>query len=208
MCGCGGWKDDVERQRLQSRTALETLLDGVAQGDRPCVLVSGCLLGNACRYDGRSKPNDAVLRLVEILRGAGCHIQRVCPEAAGRLPRPRPPAEQTPDGRVVDRAGVDVSAQFAAGSKATLALARSRRARLAVLKAKSPSCGRYEVYDGSFSGTLVPGIGTCARLLCAESILVVDEADVQQMALDGVLDRVERGIDDQLISKLNDFTEP
>lgn len=207
MRGCGG-KDDVGRQRFQARASLETLLGGVVRGDRPCVLVSGCLLGSACRYDGRSKPDDAVLRLAGVLRDAGCRIQRVCPEAAGRLPQPRPPAEQMPDGRVVDRAGTDVSAQFAAGSKATLALARLRRARLAVLKAKSPSCGRYEVYDGSFSGTLVPGIGTCARLLCAEGILVVDEADVRQVVLDGVLGRIEQGIDGPLISKSNDFTKP
>ncbi len=176
----------VERERARSCAALARLLEGVAsRGARPGVVVSGCLMGNACRYDGKAKPDGAVALLVGALRRAGCTVQRVCPEAAGRLPQPRPPAERLPDGRIVDRTGTDVSAQFAAGTRATVLLARSKGAVLAVLKAKSPSCGPHEVHDGSFTGALVPGEGCCAAALRDEGLLVVDEVDVQRVLTDG-----------------------
>ena len=141
------------------------------------ILISRCLLGEPCRYDGQSKPVPAV----EELRRAGHTLIPVCPEVLGGLPTPRPPAECQPDGRVVNRAGMDVTGAYLAGARAALELARMNRCEVAILKAKSPSCGSSQVYDGSFSRTLVPGQGTAARLLREAGIRVLDETQLDQL---------------------------
>jgi len=135
------------------------------------ILISRCLLGEPCRYDGQSKPVPAV----EELRRAGHTLIPVCPEVLGGLPTPRPPAECQPDGRVVNREGTDVSAQYRSGAEQALAIARASGCTAAVLKAKSPSCGSREIYDGTFSRTLIPGQGVTARLLQDAGLLVLDE---------------------------------
>lgn len=173
-----------------------------------CAVVSGCLLGSPCRYDGGSKPNAAVAALVASLRDAGWRIRRICPEAAGRLPRPRPPAEIQPDGRVLDSDGVDVTGPFERGAAHACAVARRTRAELAIVKANSPSCGCYEVYDGSFSGVLVPGMGIAARRLEGEGVLVVDERDVEWLAGEGCADGDCRSVDMTSISKANNIAKP
>ena len=134
------------------------------------ILVSRCLLGEPCRYDGRSVP----VPQLEKLRQAGHVLIPVCPEVLGGLPTPRSPAERQPDGRVVNRAGEDVTAAYLEGAGRTLALALEAGCTLAVLKAKSPSCGCHEIYDGSFTGRLVPGQGVAARLLEESGVRVVD----------------------------------
>lgn len=138
------------------------------------ILVSACLLGTPCRYDGKSKPVPALERLREM-----CHtLVPVCPEVLGGLPTPRPPAELQSHGRVVNRAGEDVTASYRKGAELALELARSEGCTLAVLKAKSPSCGCHQVYDGSFTGTLIPGQGVAARLLEESGVRVVDETEL------------------------------
>ena len=139
------------------------------------ILVSRCLLGEPCRYDGESRPAPGL----EKLERAGHTLVPVCPEVLGGLPTPRPPAELQPDGRVVNRAGEDVTAAYWAGARLTLDLAREEGCALAVLKAKSPSCGSSQVYDGSFSGALIPGRGTAARLLAEAGIPVIDETQLE-----------------------------
>ena len=141
------------------------------------ILVSRCLLGEPCRYDGRSVP----VPELEKLRQAGHVLIPVCPEVLGGLPTPRPPAERQPDGRVVNRAGEDVTAAYLEGAGRTLALAREAGCTLAVLKAKSPSCGCHEIYDGSFTGRLVPGQGVAARLLEESGVRVVDETELDSL---------------------------
>ena len=141
------------------------------------ILVSRCLLGVPCRYDGRSKPNPAVMALEE----QGHHLISVCPEVEGGLDTPRPPAEVQPDGRVVNEAGVDVTTQYRRGAELALETARKYGCTAAVLKAKSPSCGDAQVYDGSFSRTLIPGQGVAARLLTQAGIRVVNEAHLDQL---------------------------
>ena len=141
------------------------------------ILVSRCLLGEPCRYDGRSVP----VPELEKLRQAGHVLIPVCPEVLGGLPTPRPPAERQPDGRVVNRAGEDVTAAYLEGAGRTLALALEAGCTLAVLKAKSPSCGCHEIYDGSFTGRLVPGQGVAARLLEESGIRVVDETELDSL---------------------------
>ena len=133
------------------------------------VIVSECLRGTACRYDGGAKPVDAVQELCQKVDVVG-----VCPELASGLPVPRPPAAQR-DGRVWLKGGTDVTREFEAGSQRSLLKARASGARLAVLKAKSPSCGVHVIYDGTYTGQLTKGEGVFARLLENEGVCVVTE---------------------------------
>lgn len=131
------------------------------------ILVSACLLGEAVRYDGKDN-------LVESSLWQGWQQQGrlvgICPECAGGLPTPRPPAEiQAPDPkqaiRVITETGEDVTDAFVRGAEAALRLARKENIRFAILKARSPSCGKGLIYDGSFSRTLSEGDGITAALL-------------------------------------------
>ena len=190
------------------------------------IAVSACLLGEACRYDGRSKPCGRVRELAAL----GHELVPVCPEVAGGLPTPRTPCEivrapwmenrkaRTADsstpilpaseatreneghaswaerergdsascGResnevggdswtILDASGTDRTAAYARGAQAELARAKGAGCKLAILKAKSPSCGSGEVYDGTFSGTLVPGWGIAAAAFRDAGIRVIDE---------------------------------
>ena len=110
------------------------------------ILVSACLLGTPCRYDGTGKLEPALERL----RTQGHTLVPVCPEVLGGLPTPRPPAERQSDGQVVTREGGDVTAEYRAGAGGPWA-ARAHGCTLAVLKERSPSCGRGQIYDGTFS---------------------------------------------------------
>lgn len=141
------------------------------------ILVSRCLLGEPCRYDGQSKPVPALKQLEE----QGHVLIPVCPEVLGGLPTPRPPAELQPDGRVVNRAGTDVTAEYTAGAQRALEIAQARGCTAAVLKEKSPSCGNGQVYDGSFTGTLIPGQGVAARLLTRQGIRVLGESQLDEL---------------------------
>ena len=131
------------------------------------MLVSACLAGFPCRYDGAAKPCAEVMALVK----AGKAIP-VCPEQLGGLPTPRPPCEIF-EGRVVDKNGMDRTEDYRRGAEAVLALARAYGATQAVLQKRSPSCGSGWVYDGTFSKTLVQGDGITARLLTENGIQVI-----------------------------------
>ena len=135
------------------------------------ILVSHCFMGEPCRYDGQSRLDRQIIEL----HRAGHNLIPVCPEVLGGLETPRPPAELQPDGRVLTREGEDVTSQYRAGAERVLAIARERDCDIAILKARSPSCGSGEVYDGSFTGTLTPGWGVAARLLSDAGIEVIDE---------------------------------
>lgn len=141
------------------------------------ILISRCLLGEPCRYDGQSKPSEKI----EALRRAGHTLIPVCPEVVGGLPTPRPPAEVQPNGRVVNALGEDVTAQYRLGAELALALARREGCELAVLKAKSPSCGNRQIYDGTFTRTLVDGRGIAVRLLEQVGIRVINEEELDQL---------------------------
>jgi len=132
-------------------------------------LVSACLLGLPCRYDGAGKPCPAVLEL------AGQHeLIPFCPEIYGGQPTPRPPAEIV-GSKVINREGADVTAQYQRGADLALELCQRLCCQAAILKEKSPSCGLGQVYDGTFSGTLVPGNGITAQKLLAVGIAVYTE---------------------------------
>ena len=136
------------------------------------ILISACLLGLPCRYDGASKPcADA-----EKLRKRHTLIP-FCPECMGGLPTPREPSEIVED-RVVNRAGRDVTEEYRRGAEGALALCRMYGCDCAVLKEKSPSCGHGKIYDGTFTGTLTDGDGITASLLLANGIPVYGESDI------------------------------
>ena len=131
------------------------------------MIVSACLAGFPCRYDGKAKPCDQVVALVR----AGKAIP-VCPEQLGGLPTPRPPCEILA-GRVVDNTGVDRTEDYRRGAQAVLDLAQTYGATHALLQNRSPSCGSGWIYDGTFSKTLVAGDGFTARLLAENGIQVI-----------------------------------
>lgn len=133
------------------------------------ILVSACLAGCPCRYDGKSKPVPEIVRLVE--EGKAIPF---CPEVEGGLPTPRVPAEIQGD-RVMTRDGRDVTEAYRSGAEKALDLMEKEGLSQAVLKAKSPSCGVGEVYDGSFTGKIVPGDGVTAQLLKAAGKRVLTE---------------------------------
>ena len=136
-------------------------------------LVSACLLGEPCRYDGRSKPCEAVIKLQEQ------HVLiPVCPEVMGGLPTPRIPSECQRDGRVVNQAGEDVTEAYRTGAEAVLNIARRSECDGAILKERSPACGKGRIYDGSFSKTLTEGNGVCADLLLKNGIRVIGESEL------------------------------
>ncbi len=140
--------------------------------EKKALLISACLLGEPCRFDGKSKLNREVAALREHYR-----LIPVCPECLGGLPTPRPPSERC-GGRVVNRLGEDVTAAFDKGAEAALALARANGCRLAVLKERSPSCGCGQIYDGSFTGTVMDGNGVTAELLLRQGIGVLGESQI------------------------------
>lgn len=138
---------------------------------RERILVSACLLGEPCRYDGKAVPCEAMQALA-----ASFELVPVCPEQLGGLPTPRTPSEIQPDGRVVDREGHDRTAAFQAGARAAVALARESGCTRAILKSRSPSCGVTEIYDGTFTGTLIPGQGITATALQSAGLTITDES--------------------------------
>lgn len=139
------------------------------------ILVSACLLGCPCRYDGKSKPHESILALLKEHT-----LIPVCPEQMGGLATPRPPAERK-DGGVFTENGGDVTEQYRRGAEEALHLAKLYGCTCAVLKERSPSCGSGQVYDGSFSRTLVPGDGVTAALLKANGITVLGESEVESL---------------------------
>lgn len=141
------------------------------------ILVSSCLLGCACRYKGDDCKNQRILALAKehVLLG-------VCPEQMGGLETPRVPSEIVGD-KVMSNAGRDVTAEYRKGAEAALYLAQLNRADFAILKAKSPSCGKGLIYDGTFSGSKVPGNGVTAALLLENGIPVYTEEELDRLPL-------------------------
>ena len=142
---------------------------------KPRILVSECLLGVNCRYDGGGKAIDALPALMEL-----AELIPVCPEILGGLPVPRLPSERV-GARVLARDGGDVTANFARGAGEALKLAELFGAKLALMKERSPSCGSGTIYDGSFSGGLTPGDGVAAELLKKSGIVVYGESRVREL---------------------------
>ena len=134
---------------------------------REKILVSACLLGVNCKYNGGnnySKEVDEFLKDYEIIP--------VCPEIMGGLPTPRIPSEKQGE-KVVARDGRDLTKEFEKGAKECLFLAQKYGVKKALLKAHSPSCGNGKIYDGTFSGKIVDGDGVTAKLLKENGIEII-----------------------------------
>lgn len=140
------------------------------------ILVSACLLGINCRYDGKEKPNAEVLKLLE---GEGVQLIPVCPEQLGGLPTPRVPSEVNSKRQVFTKDGRDVTQEYQRGAQAALKLAELYGCKTAILKERSPSCGAGTIYDGSFTGTLTVGNGAAAELLLKHGIRVIGESNLE-----------------------------
>ena len=137
------------------------------------ILVSACLLGEKCKYNGSDNKNEAVLRFLK-----GKNYIPICPETMGGLTAPRLPAEIVKD-KVIQKDGTDVTAFFEKGANLVAELAKKHNATLAIFKANSPSCGVGNVYDGSFTGTLIAGNGMAAQKLIEMGITVKTEKQLE-----------------------------
>ena len=122
------------------------------------IMVSACLLGENCKYNGGNNRNERLLQLL-----SGHTVIPVCPEVLGGLPTPRIPAEIV-KGRVTNREGISVDEAFRSGAARALEIARREQPDLMILQSRSPSCGVKQIYDGTFSGTLIPGQGVFAQM--------------------------------------------
>lgn len=150
--------------------------------EKPRILVSACLLGMSCRYDGGGK---YLPEMEELMRIA--ELVPVCPEIYGGLPTPRTPSERV-GARVLMKTGEDVTEAYRRGAQQALTLAKRFGADFALLKERSPSCGSGEIYDGSFTGAKTSGDGVTAELLKQNGITVYGESRVHEL-----IERVKEG---------------
>ena len=134
--------------------------------------VSACLLGENCKYNGGNNYSEKTLKYVK-----GHEVVPVCPEVLGGLPTPRKSAEIV-DGVVKHKDGYSVDAEFRDGAEKALQILLNKKAELVILQSRSPSCGVNTIYDGTFSGNLIPGNGVFVELLKQNGIKVVDVADL------------------------------
>ena len=140
--------------------------------NKPYLLVSRCLLGEACRYDGKSVSCPAVVQLEKYAT-----LIAVCPESDGGMPTPRIPSEQLGE-QVINQKGEDVTAFFRRGAKIAVEKALELKIPFAILKERSPSCGTHQVYDGSFSGQKTDGRGVAAKMLADAGVVLYSEEEI------------------------------
>ena len=136
--------------------------------------MSACLLGKACRYDGKSKPCERVIALKDTY-----NLIPICPEVMGGLPTPRTPSEICGD-RVFMKDGRDVTENYNRGAEIALSIVRENACTVAILKEKSPSCGSGLIHNGLFDGGLVEGDGIAAQLLKSSGIRVLGESEITE----------------------------
>ena len=149
------------------------------------IIVSACLLGENCKYSGGNNKSENVIKYLE-----DKEYILVCPEQLGGLSTPRNPSEiityGNKDGndvlsgctKVLSNKGIDVTKNFIQGAEETLKIAKEHNAKTAILKAVSPSCGYKKIYDGSFLGNKIQGMGVTAAILNKENIALLDEDDI------------------------------
>jgi len=138
------------------------------------IAVSACLLGHDCKYNGGNNRSQKVLDYIE-----GHEVIPVCPEVAGGLPVPRVPVELK-DGRAINRNDEDVTEFFRRGVELTMEKLSEQNIDLAILQPRSPSCGCKQIYDGTFSKTLIGGKGMFAQALSDAGIPLMDGDDIPE----------------------------
>lgn len=139
------------------------------------IVVSACLLGIACRYDGKEKKVAEVLELTKKY-----NLIPVCPEQLGGLPTPRIPCEIVGD-KAINQNGVDYTQEYVKGAYESLKIAKIYNSHIAILKEKSPSCGCKQIYDGTFSKTLIDKKGITAKLFDDNKITVIGESELEKL---------------------------
>ena len=139
------------------------------------IMVSACLAGENCKYNGGNNRNEMVLKLM-----VENEVITVCPEQMGGLPTPRVPSEIR-EGIVTARDGRIVDKEFRAGAVKCLEIARREKPDLIVLQSRSPSCGVKQRYDGTFTGTLVESPGVTAQLLMESGFQCLDVEDLAEI---------------------------
>ncbi len=138
------------------------------------VLVSACLLGENCKYNGGNNFDPVVVDWLQ-----DHEVVPVCPEVLAGMPVPRVPVELR-GGRAVNKEGADVDVAYRAGAAQAVRRAKSEHIELAVLKSRSPTCGVRQIYDGTFSGTLIDGQGLLAQALQENGFRVIDAEDLKR----------------------------
>lgn len=136
------------------------------------IMVSACLLGENCKYNGGNNLSEKVLNFTK-----GHEVILVCPEVMGGLPTPRIPSEIV-NGVVTAADGRSVDMEFRKGAQMGLDLAKNNNVDLVILQSRSPSCGAKQIYDGTFSGNQIEGQGIFARLLTENGFRIVDVEDL------------------------------
>lgn len=139
------------------------------------ILISACLVGDNCKYNGGNNLNPQIEALLEKYE-----LIPFCPEVEGGLPIPRNPSEIKGD-RVVMNNDKDVTREYELGARKALMLCLYLKIKIAVLKERSPSCGTHQIHDGSFSNKLIDGMGVTARLLKENGIKVYSEEEISQL---------------------------
>ncbi|HIZ11812.1 MAG TPA: DUF523 domain-containing protein [Candidatus Eubacterium faecavium] len=158
-----------------AQDGVAAAVEKYALGKKPKLLVSACLLGKNCKYNGGNNKNADVIALKEHF-----DIVEVCPECFGGLKIPRVPNEII-NGRAVSKNGEDFTKEYVDGAEKTLYIAQESGAVYALLKERSPSCGKGVIYDGTFSGRLVPGNGITADLLLKNGYRIFGESETDKL---------------------------
>ena len=138
------------------------------------ILISACLLGKECRYNGRHSK-------LQNLSNSNVEWISVCPEELGEFGVPRPPAEKQKNGRILTKSGNDVTEKFNNGAREALKIAVDNKCEMAILKSKSPSCGKGEIYDGTFSNILVNDDGVFTKLCTKNGIEVISSNEINKI---------------------------
>ena len=132
------------------------------------IMVSACLMGENCKYNGGNNLSEKILEFVK-----GHEVITVCPEVMGGLPIPRIPAEIV-NGVVTTKDGRNVDSEFRIGADKALKIAIENQVDLVILQSRSPSCGSKQIYDGSFSGKKIEGQGIFAKMLAENGFKILD----------------------------------
>lgn len=143
------------------------------EGNKLCVLVSACLLGENCKFNGGNNDNQAVKNFL-----TNNQAVPICPELLAGLPTPRPPAEIV-NGRVTEVTGQDVHERYQLGVREAMELIKDQSIDLAILQSCSPTCGVNQVYDGQFVGRKISGSGLFAQTLRENGYRVIDAEDIK-----------------------------
>ena len=137
------------------------------------IAVSACLLGENCKYSGGNNKNEKVLAFIK-----NKEVIPVCPEVAGGLPTPRVPAELV-NGAAVNRDGISVDKEFRLGVERMLEKLSEEEIDLVILQPRSPSCGTKQIYDGTFTGTLISGQGMFAKALTEKGYKIAEPEELE-----------------------------